>query len=92
MNVRLLFQGKQVSGFVKRIDSGKKTNVSGSLDDDGNILLTEYSQSQKVGRLVGTRHRRKRRFSGEYSSVNGSTGSFKFSKTSPHRVVDDIYQ
>ncbi|MBR6104976.1 MAG: hypothetical protein IKP81_07955 [Paludibacteraceae bacterium] len=92
VNVRLLFQGKQVSGFVKRIDSGKKTNVSGSLDDDGNILLTEYSQSQKVGRLVGTRHRRKRRFSGEYSSVNGSTGSFKFSKTSPHRVVDDIYQ
>ncbi len=91
VTVQLTFRDNQVSGFIVRESNNKKSSVSGTLDADGNIQLSEFSQSKKVGKLVGVKHRRKRRFSGDYIA-NGKTYTFKFSKSSAPDDGDDIYQ
>lgn len=90
--LQLHFKGNQVSGTIVRESTNKKFKVSGSLDAEGNITLSEFSQSRKEGWMVGTKHRRKRRFSGDYFNANGGKSSFKFSKTSAPDDVDDIYR
>lgn len=92
VHVLLSFKDNVVSGVVTYDESAKKYKVSGALDADGNIQLNMFAQSKKVGRLVGVKHRRMRRFSGNFLAANGDSFTFKFSKTSSFDDGDDIYQ
>lgn len=83
----LIYKGNAVSGTLHFLSSSSSISVKGKIDEDGNLVLYGSNSSK----LVSTRHRRKRRFSGDYT-VRGTTQHFKFRKGTIADDEDDLYQ
>lgn len=86
--MNLTFVGNNVTGTLEKM--GEKSKLKGTVDEDGEIHLTEVG---KNGKMVSTSHRRKRRFRGDYTK-NGKSIRFRFRKSSPDGESDvvDIYR